>query len=177
MSEHLGSNFKPQKWAGIVRCWSKRVLCSPFWRMWRRSPQVKDCRKDQRMNRSANSIFRKPQFHTCYCFSVQGVRQWRRSHISRARIHCMNAKQKNRNLHGSCAPLPAPQLWFEIECSITQMGKSRVKGNLCHTLNLNTSHLVWEIRRKIQKRLYGNTLKTGERNTLRKNKSIPQKMI
>lgn len=40
------------------------------------------------------------------------------------------------------APLPAPQLWFEIECSVTQTGKSGVKGNLCHTLNLNTSHLV-----------------------------------
>lgn len=46
----------------------EKTFYSAFWRMW--SPQVKNCRKDQRMNKPGSRIFRKPEFHKVSCFSI-----------------------------------------------------------------------------------------------------------
>lgn len=123
--------------------------------------QVRTCKEDQRMNKPGNSMFRIPECHTCHC-SLYREPGRRRFHISRARIHCMKTRQTKRNLNGSWAHLSALHLWFEIEFSITQMGKS-------------TSYLVWKIKTEIQKRLYENIFRTGKRNTIRKKKAYLRK--
>lgn len=122
----------------------EKTVCNAFWRTW--SPQAENCRKDQRMSKP-DSIFRKPEFHKFSCFSILRNQAMKEMPHEQSKETRHESQAEKKDVSESCAHRPALQPWSETECSRTRTDKSRIKGNLRHVANWNTSHPVWRVRR------------------------------
>lgn len=73
------------------------------------------------------------------------TRQRSRRHISRARTRCTKARQEEGLSRALCSSPRSPAVVGDGLLQHTNR-QSRIKGNLRHVVNWNTSYLVWRIK-------------------------------
>lgn len=135
----------------------QKIFYNAFWRMW--SPQVKNCRKNQRMNTPASNVSRKPEFHKSSFSSILKNQASKKTPHQQGKDTLHESQAGGRTFREHCAHRPALQLWWEMDCFSTQRDKAGSKATYA-TWSTETHPILCE----------------GS-NIIRKMKSIPQKVI